>query len=635
MIQQVKLRSGKYLKQAQVIDDGSKLYVKFGYDPVLLDDIKAMAGRKFHSIEKDINPIKTPLGDNIWSFPKSKRNLFQWEYLRGGNPYASYEKPVVPIADFSRPLRQYQKEDTAALLTYKRVILAAEQGTGKSLTTIEAMERSGKKNWWYVGPRSAILAVERELKLWKSTISPTMMTYEGLVKRAQRWTAGATLPDGLWCDECQKCKTPTSQRGQAAKEFADNDIEWLFFTSGTPAPKAPTDWWWLLEIVCPGFLKEGTLQQFRQRLSVMEKGESVQGQAFLQHVAWKDDENKCDICGELRSSPDHDILRGGHSFKPSRNEVAALYRRMKGPVIVRRKKDVLKELPDKQFRIIELPVAPATKRMASLIASRASTTIEALTALRELSDGFQYEDVQNGEMTCQLCLSECKTTVYDADGTESIDTCPRCGGAGVEPRFQRVATRVSTPKEQLMIDLLEEFEDVGRFVIYAAFQDSVDRCVDIAVKQGWSVIRADGRGWMAMNHERVPIQGNHLELFQDKLTEHPRVVFIGQAGAAGTGLTLTASPAMWFYSLSFNGDDYLQAMERIHRLGMDVNKGATIIHGLHLPSDRQVLDNVTNKDRLLKLTLGEIQEALVEQGPGTRSPDCNTHYGAGASQAAA
>lgn len=627
MIKQVKLRSGKYLKLAQVIDDGTHLHVKFPYDPVLLEDIKAMAGRKFHSNEKNINPIDTPLGDNVWSFPKSKRNLFQWEYLTGGNPYAPYEKPIVPITDFTRPLRQYQKEDTAAMLTYKRVILAAEQGTGKSLTTIEAMERTGKSKWWYVGPRSAILAVERELKLWKSSISPTMMTYEGLVARAKNFDGN--MPDGIWCDECQKCKTPTSQRGQATKEFADNLIEWLFFTSGTPAPKSPADWWWLLEIICPGFLKEGTLQQFRARLSVLEKGETPQGSSFMQHLTWKDDENKCDICGELRGSPEHDIMQGGHSFKPSKNEVAALYRRMKGPVIVRRKKDVLKELPDKQFRIIDLPVSQSTKRMASLIASRASTTIEALTHLRELSDGFQYEEVQNGMMKCQLCEGTKKALSFDENGSEVYEDCPRCEATGEEPRYQRVATRLSTPKEQLMIDLLEEFEDTGRFVIYAAFQDSVDRCVDIAIKQGWSVIRADGRGWMAMNHERVPIQGNFLEIFQDQLAEHPKVVFIGQAGAAGTGLTLTASPAMWFYSLSFNGDDYFQAMDRIHRLGMDINKGATIIHGIHLPSDRMVLDNVTNKDRLLKLTLGEVQEALVEQDSGPRSSDRYTYAGTG------
>lgn len=611
MIKQVKLRShivvnGKTMPTqilATIIDDGSRLYVKTPYDPVLLEDIKAMEDRKFHSIEKDINPLKSPLGDNLWAFPKSKRNMFQWSYLLGNNPYAHYEKPL-PTLEFSRSLlREYQKDATAFLLGRERCILAGEQGTGKSIACIEAMERTGLPEWWYVGPRSACYAVERELKKWEATVSPTMMTYEGLVKRIKNFDGH--LPQGIWLDEVQKCKTPTSQRGQAAKFVGDNDIKYLFETSGTPAPKAPTDWWWLGEIACPGFIKEGSLQQFRARLSVLDKGESPQGSVFLQHVTWKDDEKKCDVCGLPKSDPIHE----SHNYKPSVNEVAKLYRRMKGLVLVQRKKDVLPELPDKQFRIVDLPVSPSTKRMASLVASRASTTIEALTLLRELSDGFQYEDVQNGDMECKLCKGTCKTTLYDTDGGESEGECTRCI-EGREPKYQRVATRVATPKEQLEIDLLEEFEDTGRFVIYAAFQDSVDRCVDIAIKQGWSVIRADGRGWMAMNHERTPININHLELFQDRLLEHPKVVFIGQAGAAGTGLTLTASLAMWFYSLSFNGDDYFQAMDRIHRLGMDINKGATIIHGIHLESDKLVLDNVTNKDRLLKMTLGEIQEAL-------------------------
>lgn len=100
-----------------------------------------------------------------------------------------------------------------------------------------------------------------------------------------------------------------------------------------------------------------------------------------------------------------------------------------------------------------------------------------------------------------------------------------------------------------------------------------------------------------------------LNLFQDKSFKD-NLVFIGQPGAAGMGITLTAASEIVYYSNDFNGESRIQSEDRIHRLGMDVNRGATITDLVQLPSDLLILENLKNKRRLQDITLGELQAGL-------------------------
>jgi len=130
------------------------------------------------------------------------------------------------------------------------------------------------------------------------------------------------------------------------------------------------------------------------------------------------------------------------------------------------------------------------------------------------------------------------------------------------------------------------------------------------MKQKWEVIRLDGRGWQAT------FGGNpqgFVKAFQEMQDSHPRIVFVGNPGSAGTGLTLTASPAIVFYSNDFNADSRIQAEDRIHRMGMDINRGAKIIDLIHLPTDEYVLTNLQNKRKLQDMSLGLVQEALEKE----------------------
>jgi len=116
---------------------------------------------------------------------------------------------------------------------------------------------------------------------------------------------------------------------------------------------------------------------------------------------------------------------------------------------------------------------------------------------------------------------------------------------------------------------------------------------------GWDYIKWDGHGVQSSVPDVDP-----LDLFQDMLVKRPKVGFVGQPGAAGQGLTLTASPTCVYYSNTFNAVDRMQSADRIHRPGMDVNRGATLYDLFHLPTDRLVYNNIMEKIARQDLTLG-------------------------------
>lgn len=287
-------------------------------------------------------------------------------------------------------------------------------------------------------------------------------------------------------------------------------------------------------------------------------------------------------------------------------------------------------LPDKQYKIIRCKPNQSIINAAKLLMARGESTVKTLTLLRELSDGFQYEKLESGTEKCPLCkgVKTIDDWVYIGpdDQYEKIVedqlhgrdipggyfekvtvACVYCSGVGEVTHFVQEAIQVPCPKEDELADIIDQHDDVGRLICYAGFTGSIDRCVQCFTKQQWEVIRVDGRGWWS------PIVGDAktlLRKFMYDMTNHPRLAFIGQPGAAGMGLNLTCSPTVVFYSNDFNAESRSQAEDRIHRIGMDNNRGATIIDIFHLPTDEKVLDNLKKKKRLQDLSMGEFESAL-------------------------
>lgn len=644
---ELKFRVPKTLKSGQTVNKlhrvvltpvAGRFEVTFNYEPFIIAEIKSMKGARWHGFEDP--PRK------IWSISNCARNLFQLAFLSGGNPYAPYECPLLEFKSNRDILMAHQVEIAAHFLTRRQCIVAAEMRTGKTLSVIEVMEQSGVLDWLWVAPRSALYSVELEFRKWNAKITPSFITYDGL----RKYTG---TPQGVIFDESSRLKNPTAQRTIAAEELSERirakygHDAWLCEMSGSPSPKDPGDWHSQCEIACPGFIREGDLRKFKNRLAIIVQKESISGGVFPHLVTWKDDEKKCAECGQLEGDRQHDLSMGGHAHIESVNEVSKLYRRMKGLVLVKKKKDCM-DLPDKQYVEIELKPSPETKRLESLIKASAPSAIQALTLMRELSDGFQYSERKEGTTKCPACngLKVQRVPVdienpsdpispeeaakghrsYVSDDGEILwedkplkievqeVPCDGCKGTGIVEKIIRTVDEVSTPKDDALKNLLDQHDEVGRLVVYGGFTASIDRITAIVKRCGWEYIRADGRGWSGS------IEGKPTELLEtfQKNQQVDRLCFIGHPNAGGMGIELAASPSIVYYSNDFSAEGRVQSEARIHSLAMNRALGATIYDLLHLNCDRIVLNNLKAKKRLEDMTLGQLQMefANVERRTG-------------------
>lgn len=606
-----KLRAaGKKVPASLAIED-DRVFFRFRYFPPLIQQIKLLKGAKWHGF--DDPPLK------LWSVPICRHNEVNLNYMLGQNVFARYDAPL-PELTFERPLYDHQREMVAHILTRQKCILAAEMGTGKTLAVLEAIERAQPREVWYVAPRGGILAVNREIRKWDFNVPMELMTYEKLVKTLKSWSGG-DAPDFVVYDESSKIKTPGAQRSQAAMHLADAvrefDPSYIVLMTGTPAPRSPVDWWHQTEVAYPGFLVEGSPRQLIKRLAITELRESPSGAAYNHIITWKDDPNKCETCGEYADHMNHrpGPNRESHKFKGCVNEVHHLSQRLRGLVLVKFKKDCL-NLPEVRYEIIRCTPTPETVRAAKLIKRNATRAIEALTLLRELSDGFQYTRNTNKEETCPNCQG--KGQVYDYTGEEDKkDTiqCALCEGTGRTASYERVTDEFHTKKDDVLSDLLDEYSAFGRCIIWASFTATIDKLTTMLLKEGWCVLRVDGRGFEAF----TPNQADSVDVdtlldamdrsnrkYDDLVNQYPKVCFIGHPASGGMALTLTSSPVEIFYSNPFDGESRFQAEARFHRAGMDENICPTIIDLIHLPTDQLILDNLKQKKRLQSITLDDI-----------------------------
>lgn len=663
-VEQVKLKSADYMIPVTLTFVNDRIEFQFGFSRALMADVKVMEGAKWHGYEDP--PRK------IWSVADSLRNRFQLEVMKNRNPYAWYDRAIDTYVP-TRSLREHQQKMYNAVMTYRHHIIAGEMGVGKTLVAIEVMEAKAKE-WlladdeiWFVGPKSVCRAVPLELIKWKSTVKPRMMTYDALVSTVKTWVPGRKAPRIIILDESSKIKTITAQRTQAATHICNSmKTEYnreciILLMSGTPAPKSPVDWFSQTEAACPGFIKEGHPNKMRASLALTEQREGAGGM-YPHHIAWLDDEKKCKHCGQYVTDDKHSVhtpkqthneiiqaltgFKAGqvdgtsetvsvkvqssstyHKFEPSINEVARLYKRMRGLVTVVFKRDC-GDLPEKEYREILVQPTVDMLRAARLIKNTEPRVITALAMMRELSDGFQYKEVGIGEFaTCGTCAGS--GAVLAGDDSVSPDTptselvanalvsvaCPRCQGQKTVEVMERQAIEIGSPKDEKLIELLDDMEELGRIVIWAGFEGSINRIVKLVLKEGWTVLKIDGKGWVGTMPDGSKVDANELLISMD--SSHPRkaelaekyqkLCVVANPEAGGMSITLTAAMMAVYYSNSFNGEARTQSEDRIHRLGMIVNRGCIIVDIFCLKTDVLVRENLKAKRRLELLTLGDLE----------------------------
>ncbi len=619
--------------------DGRIYFIKSPFS--LKDEIKAMKGSKWHGYEEE-NPIKA------WSVEDCQRNNFQLALMQGEDVFAWFDRELVR-RDYTRPLMPHQKDLADAGLTYHFQLWAAEMGTGKTLAAQEVIERSGVSDWFWIGPKTSLPNIKREFRIWKfpaEKFDIQYYTYEGLVRVIDEWPVGVPPPHGLICDESSRLKNATSQRSRAVQRLADMIREkwglengFVIEMSGTPSPKTPIDWWSQCEIAWPGWLREGSAKTMEDRMAFMvdQEFDTVK---CKKRIGWKDDERKCDVCGETREEGPHELdgltdPAEYHPFKPSINEVSYLNERLKGLVIVKHKKDCL-NLPEKRYRQIVCKPTASMLRVAKAIVESAPNAVTGMTLLRELSDGFQYREIKDGKTKCTNCTDGIVTVWTDPldqdrcyPGTDMLPDevierlvkgtgpCPLCGGSGEVDKIVRVTRETTCPKDAALKMLLDECEETGRIVVFAGFTGSVDRIAKLCKRDKWSVVRCDQGNFQVLPHDDTPVTLEPLDYWAER-EANPRVAFVANPESGGMSLTLVESRMAVYWSNSWKPEFRIQSEDRIHRKGMDENLGCTIVDLIHLPTDRRVLDVIRANRRLELMSMGEIMEDINWEDAATK-----------------
>ncbi len=568
----------------------SRLKLSFGFNRRVIDAVKQMGGARYNPEGK------------FWTIEASRRNMIAIKRLCGHEPYPEYNAPIQQFTCV-RPGMPHQNEGLSFVLSRRRVVLAFEPGTGKSLIGIEAIEQSGCKNPLWVSTKNALASTRAELAKWKCRIMPTLINYDQIPNIVKNWKPGQPVWDMIIWDEMSRLKNPSTKRFQAAEYICDalrtehkNGV--ILGMTGSPAPKDPTDWWALVEICSPGWLPEGSKAKLASTLAVIRPTETADARVFNKILTWKDDESKCAKCGMVQEKHDPaSLLISGipreswHDFIPCVNEVSRLADRLT-PICLVRTKDVL-QLPPQMFRPYIVEPTPELKRGAELLAKTTGRAVQALILMRELSDGFQYEKTLEQESVC--------TCNPDDD-----PPCPKCHGSGVIMKQDRKLHKFPTAKDDALIDLLEEFEDDERLIVYAAFQASVDRVVDVVRNAKWDWVRLDGRGF-ASSFGATSVEDAMAE-FQNPKSER-KIAWCGHPQSGGMGLTLTRSKAIVYYSLDHNLESFLQSKDRNYRIG---TTSSTIIPLFHLPVDRIIWDKHMAKQSLMRMSMGELQALMKE-----------------------
>lgn len=533
--------------------DGKEIICEFAYFKPLLDQIKAMKGAKWHPELK------------YWTIENCKRNEFAFDKLIRGPRYSRYLKQV-EFRLVSPPLWAHQQEIYDFERTRQRCLIGAEPRTGKTRPTLQCFADSIHKLCWWVTTKSASLGLERELYKWFKAVPAeqghfvfgdkrvVLLSYDKFTSLMKEFPAGTRPPPFVVFDECHKLKTVGSARSEAAdkvSEMMEAYYKGEEYVIGLSGTPAPLNItdWWHQCEV----IRPGFIREGDIKKFKVRYGE---------YLPWDG------------TTPAWERFKGYN-----KNEVALLSQRLEGLVRVYFQKDCM-DLPPIRFEIVKLTPPKSMLRVAKMITETSSSALEIRRRLRQIADGFEYETAYNEEKN----------------------------------KVERVgATFLGSPKiDQLKADL-DEYEAVGRIIIYAGFQGSIDIITKTCCEAGWTVLQVDGRGRVLFNpdgtstskHESIQLALGEMDRSSDTKSIE-KLAFVAEPDAGGSGLELSASPVTIYYSNSDSGEGRMQSKKRAYSNNMDKERGLTIKDYCLLPTDELILKKQDDKQEMQDISMGEL-----------------------------
>jgi SWI/SNF-related matrix-associated actin-dependent regulator 1 of chromatin subfamily A len=368
---------------------------KTPYDPVFIEDVKQISGRKYDPQTKTWScPI------NFASSKQIKNIIDKYSFISDVSECSSNENDIsyhldivrssetrIPmISDKIRTInlpykaREYQLRGIAYMLESKRMIQGAAMGTGKTMMAMIACEienifpcivitpASVKYNWFEqwkkLFPARSVSIIESDRSDFSCDV--LIMTYDavGTKEEVDDKVSYDLKYDqlkkitfrGIICDEAQRLKNGKSIRSRTVRKLAKK-IEYRFMLTGTPVLNRPSE---IINIL-------STLGQFDPLFG-----------------NWKDFVYK--YCAAFQTRYGLDYSGASNTIELNKKLKEACYFRVE-------KRDVLKDLPSREETVLEVELSNRREYIKAQI-----------DLFSYLNDNVSAEKANNALMAEQLVL---------------------------------------------------------------------------------------------------------------------------------------------------------------------------------------------------------------------------------------
>lgn len=490
-----KLKNGEYLDLEEL---ELKKFLK------LLDVVSSKDMKDNHiEISKSKGAfIDSYLDENGIKYIKGKSELKEIREKLKNTEKLKFKQPI----DLKGELREYQKIGFNWFKTLDYLgfggILGDEMGLGKTIQTIAfILSNKGSKSL-IIAPTSLIYNWVSELEKFAPTTRVAVANgskeeREELLKNIQNYDViittynllkrdleNYTAIDFDYCilDEAQAIKNPNSQNAISVKEIK---AKTRFALSGTPIENSLMELWSIFDFIMPGYLYDEKRFSVRYHKKLKESPE---------------------VLGELNKLIKPFILR-------------------------RRKKDVIKELPDKIEKTIMVTLEEKQKKVYKTYANYAVELIEKRVKEDEFKNS-KIEILSYITKLRQLCLDP------------AVLMNEYNGGSG---------------KIEALVELLHKsIEEGHKILVFSQFTSVLKNIRKRLIAEGISFNYLDGS---ISSEKRMDLVKN--------FNEGKNSVFLISLKAGGTGLNLTSADVVIHFDPWWNPAVEEQATDRAHRIGQE------------------------------------------------------------------
>jgi SNF2 family DNA or RNA helicase len=549
--------------------EANKLSLSFSYNPDLVSGIKELPPycRKWNPKNKNwvINlDVSNPtyIAHQVYDFllenaftifdsAKDKLNQYLPEsklVMEDDNSYveSSSTEAEIEIDCLQMELRPFQKAGVRYLSKHKKSFLADEMGLGKTAQAISVIQYIDAKPCLVLCPVSLQRNWQKEISKWLGewctiSLTPNRDVDFNIIPYSQvkkYYDVISCIPyKSMICDESHYLKNGKAQRTKLIKKVSKK-IENVYMLSGTPIVNRPN------ELIAP--------------LEIMNMLEEMGGWNYFVK----------EYCGAYRD-------RFGLNISGARNLKTLNTELRKRCYIRRQKKDVLKELPEKQRTMVDMEIenwsaynnaeAEVVRKLEELSEDYENTAHNVCMAIEHYSDLSSARDYLLSEINkpSHVVLSKLeqiksKNELIEYAADYFLKKSDNVANAQALMLLNELKKVCAEEKINSVTQWIHDFMENGEKLIVFAEHINIQKEL---------IKRLNDYNPCAILGEMDGLERHrNVECFQN--SDNRRII-ICSLQAAGVGLTLTSASNVAFVQCGWTPAGQDQAEDRAHRIGQE------------------------------------------------------------------